>query len=1056
MRRLSKFPSFASTSVSDLCSYFTSLDSQFLHLSFLSTAISKPLQSKHTQKIHKSNREEDTKNLTSLFTEITHILGTETFPITQTHIGISRPEETTQLGETEKQTELPFGSHDVCRNVYENNRQGNVPVPISGDTQMEILDGNEASEVIQRIAEIVRSENGGVSMGKRLEHAGFVFDSDTVNKVLKRCFKVPNMALRFFHWVKSVDGYSHTTSTYNTMIYIVGQAKEFDQVENLLKEMEKNSCVKDVKTWTILVLLYGKAKLIGKALSVFEKMRKSGCEPDAAAYRLMIRSLCIAQKADLAWEYYKEMIGKGFSINVNLYKLLLNCLSRSGDISAIHLVADDLIKLSEISAHDAYAHVLKSLCISGRIREALELIRELRSENISLEPEDFRTLLKGLCKAQRTSDALEILDIMEKKNIVDAKVYGIVIDGFLRCNNVPKALQLFESMKEQGHLPSTPTYTELMQHLFKLNEYGKGCSLYDEMLENGVQIDTIAVTAMIAGHVQQNCVSKAWEVFKGMEERSIKPTPKCYEVFIKELCKISGTDEILKVLDAMLVNEMIISKNVFNTVISYLEKKGEREKIKAVKKMQNTCGLNYCAETSFDDVADGPGPDSDLNSNNTMLPVTSDINLVEPLPKSYNEHDLQQICGILSSSKDWSLMQETLEECSIQFTPELVVEIMHNCSLQGRAALQFFSWVGKRPGYVHTTETYNMAIKISGRGKDFKHMRSLFNEMRRKGCVVTSDTWTIMLMQYGRVGLTKIALKNFREMKYGCCKPNGSTYKYMILSLCGRRGRKVDEAIQLFNEMVKARHVPDRELVETYLGCLCEVGNSLDAQRCIDSLRKVGFPVSLSYSLLVRALCRAGKIEEALATADKVGEERTSLDHYTYGSVIHGLLRRGQLEEALAKIDAMRQVGILPTVHVYTSLIVHFFKDKQIERALEVLGKMREEGCEPTTVTYSALIRGYMNIGKVNDAWNVFHRMKSKGPLPDFKTYSMFINCLCKEGRSEEAMHLLSDMLESGIAPSTINFRTVFYGLNREGKHDLAKTVIHRKTDLKRKRQLST
>ncbi|KAK6942511.1 Pentatricopeptide repeat [Dillenia turbinata] len=380
------------------------------------------------------------------------------------------------------------------------------------------------------------------------------------------------MALRLFNWAKDDDGYGHTSSTYNTMIYILGQAKEFDQVENLLKEMENNLCAKDIKTWTILVLLYGKAKLIGKALLVFEKMRKTGCEPepDAAAYGLMIRSLCMARKPDIALEYYKEMVGKGFGINMNLYKLLFNCLSRSRDISAVHLASDDLIKLSNISAHDAYAHVLKSFCISGRIREALELIRELRTENISLDPEDFKTLLKGLCKANRTLDVLEILDIMEKKNVVDAKVYELSLMAPLQT------------------------------------AYGKCCSLNDETLENRVKIDTIAVTAMIAGH------STSY---------------------------------------AMLANEMIISKNVFNMAISYLEKKGEKEKIKAVKRMQNTCGLNSCTETFFNEVADGPEPLLDLNSNNTVLPVRSGINLVESLPKSYSEHDLQQICGILSSSK---------------------------------------------------------------------------------------------------------------------------------------------------------------------------------------------------------------------------------------------------------------------------------------------------------------------------------------------------------------------------------------------------------------------
>uniref|UniRef100_A0A2N9GU19 Pentacotripeptide-repeat region of PRORP domain-containing protein n=2 Tax=Fagus sylvatica TaxID=28930 RepID=A0A2N9GU19_FAGSY len=196
---------------------------------------------------------------------------------------------------------------------------------------------------------------------------------------------------------------------------------------------------------------------------------------------------------------------------------------------------------------------------------------------------------------------------------------------------------------------------------------------------------------------------------------------------------------------------------------------------------------------------------------------------------------ISNISWILSSSTDWCLIQEALEKCNVQFTPDLVVEILHNCNMHGSAALHFFSWVGKQAGYSHTTETYNMAIKIAGRGKDFKHMRNLFYEMRRRGYSITSYTWTIMIMQYGRTGLTEIALNIFGEMKANGCNPTGSTYKYLLMILCRRKGRKVDEAIKLFEEMIHAGHIPDKELVEAYLGCLCKVSMLLDARRCTDS-----------------------------------------------------------------------------------------------------------------------------------------------------------------------------------------------------------------------------
>ncbi|KAG2242922.1 hypothetical protein Bca52824_095234 [Brassica carinata] len=83
------------------------------------------------------------------------------------------------------------------------------------------------------------------------------------------------------------------------------------------------------------------------------------------------------------------------------------------------------------------------------------------------------------------------------------------------------------------------------------------------------------------------------------------------------------------------------------------------------------------------------------------------------------------------------------------------------------------------------------------------------------------------------------------------------------------------------------------------------------------------------------------------------------------------------------------------------------------------------------------MICGYMSVGKAKEVWRVFNDMKEKGASPDFKTYSKFINCLGQAGESEDALRLVSEMIDKGIAPSTVNFRTVLYGLNREGKQNL-------------------
>ncbi|XP_010491201.2 PREDICTED: putative pentatricopeptide repeat-containing protein At5g06400, mitochondrial [Camelina sativa] len=968
--------------------------------------------------------------LTSLFNEITEILGSD----------VVKPDETTQLRSHESGPDR--ASVSCTQGVRENAAKG-----FSGENEEEVqrvvLEEVDVSHVVHQITSVVREDDDIVSMEERLEKLSFRFEPEIVENVLKRCFKVPHLARRFFDWVKDKDGFSHRVGIYNTMLSIAGEAKDLDMVDELVKEMEKNACDKDIRTWTILISVYGKAKKIGKGLLVFEKMRQSGFELDAAAYNIMIRSLCIARRGDLALEFYKEMMEKDITFGLRTYKMLLDCIAKSEDVDVAQSIADDMVRICEISEHEAFGYLLKSFCVSGKIKEALELIRELKNKEVCLDAKYFEILVKGLCRANRMVDALEIVDIMKRRKLDDSNVYGIIISGYLRQNDVSKALEQFEVIKNTGHTLRVSTYTEIMQHLFKFKQFDKGCSLFSEMIENGVEPDSVAITAVVAGYLGQNRVPEAWKVFSSMEEKGIKPTWKSYSIFVKELCRSAKYDEVLKLLNQMHASKIAIRNDMFSWVISSMEKNGEKEKIEFVKEIQKKCNF-YCQEPNGYDKEEEFRQEDELVQESDRPPVSTAVDKIK----------VQEICRMLSSSRDWERTKESLKESTVEFTPELVVEVLRNAKIQGNAALRFFSWVGKRNGYKHSSEAYNMSIKVAGCGKDFNQMRSLFYEMRRQGCLITQDTWAIMIMQYGRTGLTNIALRTFKEMKDMGLIPSSSTFKCLITVLCEKKGRNVEEATRTFREMIRSGFVPDRELVQDYLGCLCEVGNMKEAKSCLDSLCKIGFSVPVAYSIYIRALCRIGKLEEALSELDKFKGDKSLLDQYTYGSIVHGLLLRGKLQEALAKVNSMKETGIKPSVHVYTSLIVHFFKEKKLEKVLQTCQEMEEEGCEPSVVTYTAMICGYMNLGKVEEAWKAFRNMEEKGTSPDFTTYSKFINCLCQAGKSEDALKLLSEMLDKGIAPSTINFRTVFYGLNREGKQDLARIVQQKKSALVAQRKL--
>ncbi|XP_051197057.1 putative pentatricopeptide repeat-containing protein At5g06400, mitochondrial [Lolium perenne] len=944
---------------------------------------------------------------------------------------------------------------------------------VAGDGNAQDSDIDIISADVQRVTEVLLSEVPGLSLEQRLGNLGVTYTPRLVNMVLKRCFKKRQFGFRFFYWVKQVPGFRHTTETYNTMLYIAGEARNFESMEELMGEMDTKMCVKDIKTWTIIIDGYGKARQTAKMLSTFYALEKSGSVVvDTKVYRTILRALCNDERHELALEFYKDMPA---SIVVGSYilRLLLCLLARSNNAEAVFLIRDDMIKSMRYPEEYCYSEVLRSFCVSGKIVEAKKVFQQMINKSMA-SSSAFEIFLRGLCRSGRMDEALQVIEHMKNRSSISSTAFGFVIDGYLREGNRTKALELLQAMREYGCVPLASSYTQLMQHLFTFDQYEAACQLYEEMKEIGVQPDTVTITALIAGHIHSGNISEAWNLLRKINQSGQRPTIKAYTVFIQELCKASMPLEALELLKEMLECDFRPSGETFYRIISSLRHKNFLGEASIVERMR----ASLCLRRPREDMECGPSekgntidefqklsesdPEerkssksaSDKDYTAPRCSIYDGVHRIEQA-KRYSDEDVEEICQILSSSDNWSSIQQALEMRSLHFTPELVIAIMKRCKRKGHAALKFFYWVGKRSYYMQTTDTYNLAMKLAGSAKDFKHMRHLYREMAWAECSPTVDTWNIMICQYGNAGLTEMALETFYQMKQEGFQPGRSTYNHLIMYVSRRKGRKVDAAIKIFKEMTNAGYILDSQVLCGYILALCECGMLVDARTSIVSLCKQGFPAQIGYSILLRSLCRSDRKEEAVSLFDDIEKCGCFRNEHTYGSLIHALLRWDRFEDAVAKLAEMKNACICQSTHIYTSFIIYFFQKRDVAKAMGMFKEMAENGCEPTVVTYSALIRGLMGMGRVSEAWDVLRRMKLKGPLPDFETYSMFITYLCKAGRSEDGLQLIHDMLDGGIIPSAVNFRTVVHGLNMEGKHKLADSVLQSKWHVRRQRSFS-
>ncbi|KMZ62197.1 hypothetical protein ZOSMA_486G00150 [Zostera marina] len=910
---------------------------------------------------------------------------------------------------------------------------------------MEVDEDCDVSPMVGKITQIVQFDAAGKGMEERLAESfdgGMItINPEIVEKVLKSCFKVGDLGRRFFDWCKLQPGFQHTTETYNVMLYIAGDSMV---LETLLSEMDRSSVPKNIKTWSTVVSQYGKYKQIGMVVKTYQDMiRSGGCKPDQRLLETLIRILCDSKEADLAMEFYHDMTkNTEMEISNDLLETLLRASLRSGNHENASLLRADLIENADESV--AYRRLFRSFCSSGKLDEAQTILLEMKNRNISFSLVDRRILLKNLCFSDKPEETLAFFETMktEEYHQIDSDDYGVLIYGLLKEPDyfLPAILK-FHEMKKLGLVPTVATYTQIIRHLLKSSDGGccsgiEASKLYDEMIENGVQPDIVTATTLLSGYIRNNNISEAINVFKKMTIIS-NLTSEVYSTFVKNLCIKSHPLEAFDLIFEMLkISDVKLDDKTSNLAVSSLHHIGQLAKARKLQDIFTSGELYPCTPEVLPNEKSGKDWKSD------------DATMVR---------DLNEICEVLTSPmKDWEWMKSELEKKNLptKLNPCFVLEILRRVRRNGHAALSFFSWITTpadtatpaRFGHENATDAYNMAMKIAGGAKDFKHMRRLFLDMKRRRCLITADTWTIIIFQYGRAGLTSIALDYFRQMKLDGIQPNRTTFNLILIFLSESK-RDAEASFKIFREMISEGYIPDEKTLSSYLTYLSNSGHFSQARASVNILQKTGFsPKSANY-LLIRCLSRSGRMDDAL----KLFDEMPNVDNaHVYGSLIHGLLRAGRSDDAESKLKEMSDSGIPYTTHIYTSLIVHFFRIGQIAKAIETFEKMvsPESILKPTVVTYSAMIRGLCSAGMVEDSWIMFRRMRSDGVRPDFELYSVFLKCLCKVGRAEEAMSLLTEMMNGGISPSCVNFKTVFYGLNLEGKSDLSQNVLRMKRNL--------
>lgn len=423
-------------------------------------------------------------------------------------------------------------------------------------------------------------------------------------------------------------------------------------------------------------------------------------------------------------------------------------------------------------------------------------------------------------------------------------------------------------------------------------------------------------------------------------------------------------------------------------------------------------------------------------------------------------------------------LSETLNKSAFRWNPDLVDKVLKRLWNDGPKALQFFKHLERIPTYTHSSSSFDYAIDIAARMRDYKSVWTLVARMRACRVGPSPRTFAIITERYVAAGKADRAVKIFLSMHKHGCRQDLNSFNTILDVLC--KSRRVEMAHNLF-KVFRGRFKADIISYNILANGWCLIKRTPKALEVMKEMVERGLtPTLTTYNILLKGYFRTGQLKEAWDFFLEMKKRKCDIDVVTYTTMVHGFGVAGEIKKARKVFDEMVRDGVLPSVATYNALIQVLCKKDSVEnailafedmvrkgyvpnsitynviirglchssdmqRAMEFMVRMEDDDCQPNVQTYNVMIRYFCDAGEIEKGLDMFEKMRNGSCLPNLDTYNILISAMFVRKKSDDLMvagKLLVEMIDRGFLPRKFVFNRVLNGLLLTGNQDFAKEIL--------------
>ncbi|XP_015972034.1 pentatricopeptide repeat-containing protein At5g08510-like [Arachis duranensis] len=305
--------------------------------------------------------------------------------------------------------------------------------------------------------------------------------------------------------------------------------------------------------WTAILRVHVDLGLLEEAYQLSEELiREPTCTPlDFFVFPVVLNICCGLGELELGIQLHGMLVKQGFVANVYVCNALIDMYGKCGSLEDAKKVLEEMPEKDCVS----WNSMINACAANGMVNEAFDLLKNMSKSGLTPNLVSWSAVIGGFSRNGYDIEAIEVLSkmlgsgmkpnaqtlatvlpacarlqrirfgkelhgyIMRHEIFLNSFVVNGLMDMYRRCCHMGSAFRVFSKFSGK----CAASYNTMIAGYSENGKVLKARKLFDQMREEGVEMERISWNSMISGYVDNFMLEEAFILFQDSLNEGIEP-----------------------------------------------------------------------------------------------------------------------------------------------------------------------------------------------------------------------------------------------------------------------------------------------------------------------------------------------------------------------------------------------------------------------------------------------------------------------------------------------------------------------------------------------------